>query len=110
MLQGDPSAQRSIEKSVLGQFPIVGTKIEVTGLHGRTVALVIGLAISLWSGLVVTQAAQNAFDAVWMVPFKDRSGFVHSRLRGLWVLATVGILFIAATAASGLISGGFPFA
>jgi membrane protein len=106
VLQGDPGAQRSIEKSVLGQFPIVGTKIEPQALHGHVYTLVIGLLISLWSGLGVTQAAQNAFDRVWAVPFKDRPDFLQSRLRGLALLISLGVLFIVATLASGLVTGG----
>jgi uncharacterized BrkB/YihY/UPF0761 family membrane protein len=68
--------------------------------------LVIGLATSLWAGLGITQAAQNAFDRVWAVPFKDRRDFIHSRLRGLALLVALGALFIVATLASGLVTGG----
>ena len=91
---------------MLAQFPIVGTKINVGSLHGSVIALIIGLATSLLAGLGVTQAAQNAFDRVWAVPFKDRPDFLHSRLRGLMLLVVLGALFIFATLASGLVTGG----
>ena len=81
VLQGDPSAQESIRTSVLGQFPIVGEKLDVQALHGSAIALVIGLATSLWAGLGVTAAARNAFDPVWAVPFKYRPNFWQSKLR-----------------------------
>ena len=90
----------------MGQFPIVGQKLNVTALHGNVIALVIGLLTSLWAGLGVTQAAQNAFDQVWAIPFKSRSSFVQSRLRGLTLLFSLGALFIIATLASGLVTGG----
>jgi uncharacterized BrkB/YihY/UPF0761 family membrane protein len=106
VLQGDPGTQNSIRHSVLSQFPIVGTKINVGELHGSVIALVIGLLTSLLAGLGVTQAAQNAFDRVWAVPFKDRPDFIHSRLRGLTLLVSLGLLFIVATLASGLVTGG----
>jgi membrane protein len=106
VLQGDPSAQKSVESSVLGQFPIIGQQIKVHALQGRTVALVIGIGTSLWAGLGVTQAAQNAFDRVWAVPFKERPDFVHSRVRGLALLVSLGALFIVATLVSGLVTGG----
>jgi YihY family inner membrane protein len=106
VLQGDPSAQQSIKNSVLGQFPIIGTQIQVNALHGRTIALVIGLVTSLLGGMGVTQAAQNGFDRVWAVPFKQRPDFLHSRLRGLALLGCLGVLFIVATLASGLVTGG----
>ena len=38
-------------------------------------------------------------------PFKDRSDFLKSRLRGLALLAALGSLFIVATAMSGLVTG-----
>ena len=106
VLQGDPTAQKSVESSVLGQFPIIGQQIKVHALQGRTVALVIGIGTSLWAGLGVTQAAQNAFDRVWAVPFKERPDFVHSRVRGLALLVSLGALFIVATLVSGLVTGG----
>jgi membrane protein len=106
VLQGDPSLQRSVEKSVLGQFPVVGTNLQPSALHGSTVALVLGLVTSLLSGLGVTNAAQNAFHRVWAVPFKARPNFIQSRLRGLALLVSLGALFIIATGASGLVTGG----
>jgi YihY family inner membrane protein len=106
VLQGDPKAQQSVANSVLGQFPIVGQKIHPTALKGSLIALVIGLVTSLLAGLGVTQAAQNAFDRVWAVPMKDRPNFLQSRLRGLGLLVSLGVLFIAGTVASGLVSGG----
>lgn len=106
VLQGNPAAQRSVEHSVLGQFPVIGDQIEVHALSGHTVALVIGLVGSVWGGLGVTQAAQRAFDQVWAVPHKDRPDFLHSRLRGLALLIVLGTLFLVASIASGLVTGG----
>jgi membrane protein len=106
VLEGDPGAQESVKNSVLGQFPIIGEQIQVHSLHGHALALAIGLATSLWAGLGVTQAAQNALDKVWAVPFKHRSDFVYSRLRGLALLVSLGILFLVASLASGLVTGG----
>jgi YihY family inner membrane protein len=106
VLQGDTSAQKAIEKSVLSQFPIIGTQIHANALHGQVVALVVGIVTSLLGGLGVTQAARNAFDRVWAVPFKHRPNFWQSRLRGLALLTSLGALFVLATAVSGLVSSG----
>jgi membrane protein len=108
VLQGDLSAQKSIENSVLTQFPIIGTDLgkNIHELHGHLVTLVIGVVTSLLAGLGVTQAAQNAFDRVWAVPYKDRPNFIQSRLRGLALLVSLGLLFILATAASGAVTSG----
>jgi len=106
VLQSNPSAQKSVEQSVLGQFPIIGDQIKLHALQGRAIALVIGLVTSLLAGLGVTQAAQAAFDHIWAVPFKHRPNFLQSRLRGLALLITLGLLFLLATLASGLVTGG----
>jgi membrane protein len=104
VLQGHPHFQESVEKSVLGQFPIVGKQISAHALSGKVTALVIGLLGSLWGGLGVTQAAQNAFDRVWAVPFKDRPDFIHSRLRGLLLLMCLGVLFVLSVAVTGVVT------
>ncbi len=108
VLQGDPGTQQSIRDSVLAQFPIIGSDISknIHQLHGHVLALVIGLVTSLLAGLGVTQAAQNAMDRIWAVPFKDRSDFLRSRLRGLGLLVSLGLMFLLATLASGLVTGG----
>jgi membrane protein len=108
VLQGNPGIQHSISSSVLSQFPIIGTDISqnIHSLHGHVSSLVIGMLTSLLAGLGVTQASQNAFSRVWAVPFKDRPDFLHARLRGLGLLVALGLMFILATLASGLVTGG----
>ncbi len=105
VLSGNLSAQHAVENSVLSQFPVIGQDIKVNKLMGSTTALVVGVLISLWGGLGVTQAAQRAFDRVWAVPLKDRPDFLRSRLRGLLLLGSLGLLFIVSTAVSGLVTG-----
>jgi membrane protein len=105
LLQGDAGFAAKVQDSVLGQFPVIGQQIQVHQLSGHAAALAIGLVTSLLGGLGVTQAAQNAFDTIWAVPFKDRPDFIHSRLRGLLLLLCLGLLFIVSTAVSGLITG-----
>ncbi|MDQ6820835.1 MAG: YihY/virulence factor BrkB family protein [Solirubrobacteraceae bacterium] len=106
VLQGDHTLQQSIEHSVTNQFQGAKSFLNVSALRGNVAVLVLGLLTSLWSGLGVTQAAQNAFDRVWAVPFKDRPDFLHRRLRGLGLLASLGTLFIVATVASGVVTAG----
>ena len=108
VLHGNPTAQRSISDSVLAQFPIIGNDLHknIHALHGHVISLVIGSVVSLLAGLGVTLATQKAFDRVWAVPHKDRPDFIHSRLRGLGLLAALGLLFIVSTLASGLVTGG----
>jgi YihY family inner membrane protein len=105
VLHGDPSLQTSVKNGVLGQFPIIN-KNNISALHGSAISLIIGVAGSLWGGLGVTNASQNAFNKVWAVPMKERPNYIQTRLRGLGVLALLGLLFIVSSVASGLVSGG----
>jgi membrane protein len=107
VLHGNTSAQLSVEHSALAQFPIIGQRIQLHALSGSVPALVIGLVTSLLAGMGVTGAAQNAFDRVWAIPYKDRPNFIQQRLRGLGLLTFLGLMFLVSTAASGLVSGGF---
>jgi YihY family inner membrane protein len=107
VLRNNPGAQQSVENSVLHQLPIIGNQIQLHSLKGSVVALIIGLLTSLLAGLGVTGAAQNAMDRVWAVPYKERPNFLQARLRGLGLLAFLGLLFIISTGASGIVSGGF---
>jgi membrane protein len=106
VLSGDPSAQTSVANSVLGQFPVIADQIKGHHLEGHAISLVIGVLTTLFAGFGVTSAAQNAFNRVWAVPFKDRPNFFKSRLRSLLVVLSLGALFGVGTAASGLVSGG----
>jgi membrane protein len=108
VLQGDPAAQTSVLHSTLSQFPIIGNQLQsnVHSLKGSTVSLVIGVAGSLFAGLGITGATQNAFNQVWAVPHKQRPSFVKTRLRGLGLLVVLGILAIASTVVAGWVTAG----
>ena len=99
VLQGNTELYNDVTNSVLAQFPVVGDQLHAHALSGKITALVLGLLTSLWAGLGVTQAAQNAFNKVWAVPFKDRPDFFRSRLRGLLLLGSLGVLFMASAVA-----------
>ena len=102
VLQHNDKLYADVQNSVLGHFP--GLQLGTHPLTGSVTALIIGLLGSLWGGLGVTQAAQNAFDRVWAVPFKDRPDFIHSRLRGLLLLVCLGLLFLASAVLTSLVT------
>ncbi len=109
VLQGDTQARDAILNSALKQFPIIGTKLGngSHSLHGSGVGLVIGIVGSVFSGLGITMAAQNAFNTVYAVPFKGRPNFLSSRVRGLKLLIVFGLLQVVSTVVTGLVAGGF---
>lgn len=102
LLRGHPSLQRSIVDSALGQFPIIGHDLRVDRLHGNAIALVLGALLSLWSGMGVFLAAENAMNHLWGVPFRSRPDFLRKRVRALIMLALLGAGALGATILSGL--------
>jgi len=104
VFHNNPSVQHSITNSVLARFPIIGSDIKAHELHGTAVAIVLGILASVWAGLGVTQAAHNAFDKVWAVPFKERPDFLRRRLRGLILMVALGVLFVLSSIVSGAMS------
>ncbi len=106
VLSGDPTALRSVKSSVLGHFPVIGTTINANALTGHALALVIGTLASLWAGLGITNAATQAFNRLWAVPIKEQPNYLRSRARGVVLLLALGGLFLVASVASGLVSGG----
>jgi membrane protein len=107
ILHGHPTQITNIENSVKSNFPEANSLIQFKSIKGSGAALIIGIATSLWSGLGVTGAAQNALDAVWAVPKKDRPNFFQGKGRGLLLLVSLGSLFVVATLLSGIVTGGF---
>ncbi len=103
VLQGDPSEQHRIVNGALGQFPIIRDQLKLESLTGSSVGLAIGVIGSLLAGMGITGATQNAFNRIWSVPFKHRPNFLHSRLRGLGMLAMLGTMSIVSTTAAGFV-------
>jgi YihY family inner membrane protein len=106
LLSGSPHLLHEIDSSVLGRFPVIGTSIKTGRLRGSVFALVIGVALSLYSGLGVTQSAHQAFDRIWEVQQGERPNALIGRLRGVVTLIVFGTVFIVASAGSGLVAGG----
>ncbi len=99
-LDGNPKLQTSIGETLRENFPLPG--IEPTSIKGSGLALVIGILLTLWSGLAATQAAQEALNTIWDVPRGEQPSFVLRRLKGLALISIVGVGLVAATAASSI--------
>ncbi|MCA1727093.1 MAG: YihY/virulence factor BrkB family protein, partial [Actinobacteria bacterium] len=84
LLHDNAELRQTILDSALSQFPVIGAEIRrnVGSVEGNGTALVVGILTALWAGTGVTMAFQNALNAVWDVPIKDRPSFLIARLRG----------------------------
>jgi len=102
VLQGNQRLEHSIVSSALGQFPVIGPDLRLHRLGGSAWALAIGLALSLWSGIGVFLAAENAMDHLWAIPFRSRPDPFRQRGRALLLLLVLGGGAIATTVLSAL--------
>lgn len=103
VLQGDPTLKDQIIKGTLGQFPLIGDQLEHHSLSGSGLALAVGLVLTLLGGLAITNVVQFALNRMWGVPYKRRPDFIMSRLRGLRLLAVLGLLTIVSSVAGGFV-------
>ncbi|MBB5153020.1 YihY/virulence factor BrkB family protein [Saccharopolyspora phatthalungensis] len=77
----------------------------VQGLSGAWWALILGVVTALWSGLRVVRVAQAALNSVWGLPFARHPTIVQQIVRGVAMLATVGVGLVVSTLVNGYVSG-----
>jgi len=102
LLANHQSWYHSLLNSAFANFPIIGSQLksDTHSLTGNGWAIAVGVIGTLYGAQGVGQAALNAMNTVWNVPYKDWPNFFKRRLRGyLWLgalcLATVGSTTIA---------------
>jgi membrane protein len=110
VLDGNAQLQHDLRTSALANLPIIGDQIStnVTSVQGSGIALVVGLLFSLWGGLGVANAGQDAMNRVWGVARARRPGFLPRVLRSLALVGTLGVVIVVSTllsAAAGYMSG-----
>jgi membrane protein len=103
VLSGNPGAQQEVLNSALRDFPVIGQEIgaNVHALHGSVWAIVVGVAVSLYGGLGVTQAGVTTMCQIWAIPVAERPGLAGAYGRGATVLLVVGGGVLLTTALSG---------
>jgi YihY family inner membrane protein len=107
-LAGHPHLQHSIERSTLGQLPIVGDQ-RVTAISGNPIALAVGIAGALWSGMRVVLASENGINQLWGVPLRRRADFLRAHVRALLLLLVIGGGALASSLLGGLAAFGAHF-
>jgi YihY family inner membrane protein len=104
VMGGDPALEQRVVNSALASFPIIGAQLRSAAhpLRGNGLALLLGLLVAAYGAQGVGQAAQNAMNTVWNVPFKAWPGFVSRRIRGFAILAVLGMAILFSTVVAGL--------
>jgi YihY family inner membrane protein len=106
-LRGNTDLQERIVNSALAKFPVVGTQISsnVHSLKGSGLALVIGIALTLWAGLGVLRVMQTGMNTVWNVPYRYRPNLLRTTSRALIMLLVLGVITLASAAAGSVGTG-----
>ncbi|MCW2871911.1 YihY/virulence factor BrkB family protein [Actinacidiphila oryziradicis] len=99
VLGGHPDLEHKLVNSALADFPIIGSQLRSSAhpLRGSGLALALGIAGTIYGAQGVGQAAQNAMNTVWNVPFKEWPGFVGRRVRGFAILLVMGLAIVFST-------------
>lgn len=107
VLHDNPELQAQVVRSALTQFPVIGDQLRtnIQSVRGSGTALVVGILGTVYGGLGVTQAVQNAFNKAWAVPRNERPNPITSRLRSLLLLGVLAIGVFATTVLSALSTG-----
>lgn len=109
VLSGNPAAQQSVLHSALSQFPVIGQQLrQPERIGGGLVGLLVGGLGALYGGLGVTMAAQSAMNIAWRVPRNSRPNPIKGRIRGVLLLATVGLAVLGTSVLSALGGGAGP--
>ena len=104
VLDGNPGLQQRVIDTTVAQFPVLGPQLRdgVSAMQGSGLGLVIGVAGTLWGGLGITQTAQDAMNAVWNVPRRDRPNLWLRLARSIGSLSLVAAGLCIATVLAGL--------
>jgi YihY family inner membrane protein len=103
LLNGHPQIQKDILNSAISDFPIIGPSLQgnTHSLQGSAIAVTVGVLGTLYGAQGVGQAALNAMNTIWNVPYKNWPNFFGRRLRGYAWLAALGLSTVASTTIAG---------
>jgi membrane protein len=103
VLRGNVSLQHSVLESTLSQFPIIGTDLSnPRKLGGSTAGVVVGVVTSLYGGMGIANALQNAMNVAWGVPRNARPNPLRQRIRSVQLLCLGGVAVLGTTVLSAL--------
>lgn len=100
VLQDDPALQARLVTNLLDQVPLISDQLSdsISTFGGSGTGLVIGVVGTLYGGLGVAQAGQNALNVIWGVPRNARPNPVAARVRSLGLLVVFGTAVLATSA------------
>jgi YihY family inner membrane protein len=99
-LSGHPALREQLINSALGNFPVIGDQLrsEAHPLEGNTIALVLGIAGTIYGSLGIGLASQNAMNSVWNIPYVQWPNFWKRYLRTFAIIGILGLASLISTA------------
>ncbi len=107
VLRQHPGLREQLVNSALSAYPVIGPQLSsnVSPLHSTGVALAVGIVGALLGARGIAMAMQNALNSVWAVPQERRPAFPWSLLRGIALIAVIGVGQIVTVLLSGIAGG-----
>lgn len=101
---GHTALQQDIIHSTTNYFPVLGNQLaeHISTLHKNGLALIIGLAFTLYGARGVADAFRHGVQHIWRVPEKQRLVFPKTVISSLAIIIVGGAGFILASVATGL--------
>jgi YihY family inner membrane protein len=100
VLAGDPALRAQLINSALSNIPVIGDQLksDVHPLEGNTVALIVGIAGTVYGSLGVGFASQNAMNTVWNIPYVQWPNIWIRYARTFGVIGLLGLAVASSTA------------
>ena len=110
VLSSNPGLQQRVIDTAVALFPVVGPQLRdsINAIQGSGIGLAVGVLGTLWGGLGIAQTAQDAMNAVWNVPRRDRPNvwLRLARSAGALLLVAAGLFTATALAGFGAVGRG----
>jgi len=103
LLKSNSSLREKIVTSTVHYFPIVGNQLQHS-IHDPTetgVALIIGLAITLYGARGIASTLQYSLNSIWYIPQFKRPSFIKNLFRSLGIIIVGGAGLLIASIVSG---------
>jgi len=101
----DPAIRHSVNSAVAKQFPLIGRDLteNVSALHQASViGLIVGLLITVWGTMGLSQSGMFAMAQIWNIPGPQRPGYLQRLGRSGLFLLVLGVGVIATTGLASL--------
>jgi YihY family inner membrane protein len=98
-LSGEPALRERLINTSVGNFPVIGDQLRegVHPLKGNAVALVVGIAGTIYGSLGVGFASQNAMNTVWNIPYVRWPNIWKRYLRTFGIMGILGLASLTST-------------